>query len=65
ILSVAGKQKLATELADGIRAIIAPAPPRATAAASVAEPADASSKTEAAEAAKPAVEVLFTSFIVQ
>ena len=69
ILSVAGKQKLATEIADAVKKVIAP-PPAArssTETAAVAEPVETAAMQPANDAAptKPSVEVLFTSFIVQ
>jgi flagellar protein FliL len=70
ILSVAGKQKLAVDIADAVKKIIVPTPvasPRAeltpaAAEAAVAPPTQPASKPAPAT---PAVEVLFTSFIVQ
>ena len=68
ILSVTGKQKLAVEIADAVKKIIVP-PPAASAdtAAAADEPAQTAAPQAAPQAApaKPAVEVLFTSFIVQ
>jgi flagellar FliL protein len=69
ILSVAGKQKLAIEIGEAVRKIVVPAPPAAPAdvAGAADEPAGtaAAQPASAATPSKPAVEVLFTSFIVQ
>jgi flagellar protein FliL len=69
ILSVAGKQKLAIEIGEAVRKIVVPTPPAAPAdvAGAADEPAGtaAAQPASAATPSKPAVEVLFTSFIVQ
>ncbi len=70
LLSVSGKQKLAAELGEAIRNVIAPAPPAVTTVEAPANASEAASapatKSIADEAlARPGVEVLFTSFIIQ
>jgi flagellar protein FliL len=70
ILSVAGKQKLAVEIADAVKKVIVPArvaSPSADVTAAAAEPSGETSTQPAKEpaAAQPPIEVLFTSFIVQ
>jgi flagellar FliL protein len=74
LLSVAGKQKLAGEVADAINKVIAPspavravAPQEAAASAGDASEAQAESTSTAkgSAKAKPVIEVLFTSFIIQ
>ena len=75
ILSVAGKQKLAGEIAEGIKKVITPPAPPAPAPVAAAEEHDGNAATAASPPAAPAptqaapagpeVEVLFTSFIIQ
>jgi flagellar FliL protein len=70
LLSVSGKQKLAVELGQAIRMVIAPAPPPVPTAETAAKPSDpaaAPATTAGADEtlARPNVEVLFTSFIIQ
>jgi flagellar protein FliL len=69
ILSVAGKQKLALEIGDAVRKIVVPgapaAPAEVTAAAGEAAGTAAAQLPSPTAPSKPAVEVLFTSFIVQ
>jgi flagellar protein FliL len=70
ILSVAGKQKLAVDIAEAVKKVIVPTrvpSPGADVTAAVAEPAGETPTQPASEPApaKSAIEVLFTSFIVQ
>jgi flagellar protein FliL len=70
ILSAAGKQKLAAEIADSVKKVIVPpsaAPSSAAVTGTTAETEETAPTQRANEsvATKPSVEVLFTSFIVQ
>lgn len=69
LLSVSGKQKLAAELGEAIRNVIAPAPPPAKAAESAPNASESAAappaKTSDESFDRPNVEVLFTSFIIQ
>ena len=73
ILPVSGKQKLAAEMAEAIRKVIAPPPavPRAasdkenTTQTEQGQAAPAAPAVEQTPPAAPEIEVLFTSFIIQ
>jgi flagellar FliL protein len=72
ILPVSGKQKLAAEMAEAIRKVIAPPPaaPRAASKENTTQPeqeqaAPATPVVEQTPPAAPEIEVLFTSFIIQ
>ena len=62
LLPVEGKQQLAVELSDAVRKVIAPAP---TAAAATDSSPAAPVQSAAPAAPAPAIEVLFTAFIIQ
>ncbi|MGZ8231086.1 MAG: flagellar basal body-associated FliL family protein [Burkholderiales bacterium] len=68
LLSVSGKQKLATDIAQGVREMVEPrkdSAPVAQASVELAAEPKADTAAPSAAAPSPSVEVLFTAFIIQ